>query len=64
MKMIGIVAVMALLAGPAWAQNTQKYGDPDKVKLIGVNSIGRVEIECEGVVEGDAAIHAGGIGSQ
>ena len=32
MKMIGIVAVMALLAGPAWAQNTQKYGDPDKVK--------------------------------
>ena len=34
MKMIGIVAVMALLAGPAWAQteNMQKYGDPDKVK--------------------------------
>ena len=32
MKIIGIVAVMALLAGPAWAQNTQKYGDPDKVK--------------------------------
>ena len=34
MKMIGIVAVMALLAGPAWAQtpNVQKYGDPDKVK--------------------------------
>jgi hypothetical protein len=32
MKMIGIVAVMALLAGPAVAQNTQKYGDPDKVK--------------------------------
>lgn len=32
MKMIGIVAVVALLAGPAWAQNTQKYGDPDKVK--------------------------------
>ena len=32
MKMMGIVAVVALLAGPAWAQNTQKYGDPDKVK--------------------------------
>jgi hypothetical protein len=32
MKMIGIVAVMALLAGPAFAQNMQKYGDPDKVK--------------------------------
>jgi hypothetical protein len=32
MRMIGIVAVMALLAGPAVAQNTQKYGDPDKVK--------------------------------
>ena len=34
MKIIGIVAVMALLAGPAWAQteNMQKYGDPDKVK--------------------------------
>jgi hypothetical protein len=34
MKMIGIVAVMALLAGPALAQtqNMQKYGDPDKVK--------------------------------
>ena len=34
MKMIGIVAVMALLAGPAWAQSQpmQKYGDPDKVK--------------------------------
>jgi hypothetical protein len=34
MKMIGIVAVMALLAGPAFAQtpNVQKYGDPDKVK--------------------------------
>ena len=32
MKMIGVVAVIALLAGPAWAQNTQKYGDPDKVK--------------------------------
>jgi hypothetical protein len=34
MKIIGIVAVMALLGGPAWAQteNMQKYGDPDKVK--------------------------------
>jgi len=34
MKMIGIVAVMALLAGPALAQTPaiQKYGDPDKVK--------------------------------
>jgi hypothetical protein len=35
MKMIGIVAVMALLAGPAWAQAPQpmqKYGDPDKEK--------------------------------
>ena len=33
MKMIGIVAVMALLAGPAQAQTQapaiQKYGDPD-----------------------------------
>jgi hypothetical protein len=35
MKLMGIVAVMALLAGPAWAQTpqpVQKYGDPDKVK--------------------------------
>ncbi|MBN8991001.1 MAG: hypothetical protein J0H42_22370 [Rhizobiales bacterium] len=34
MRLIGIVAVMALLAGPALAQskNMQKYGDPDKVK--------------------------------
>jgi hypothetical protein len=34
MKIIGIVAVVALLAGPAWAQtpSIQKYGDPDKVK--------------------------------
>jgi hypothetical protein len=34
MKMMGIVAVMALLGGPAWAQSQpmQKYGDPDKVK--------------------------------
>ena len=34
MKMIGIVAVMALLAGPALAQtqNIPKYGDPDKEK--------------------------------
>ena len=34
MKLIGIVAVMALLAGPAWAQSKsiQKYGEPDKVK--------------------------------
>jgi len=35
MRMIGIVAVLALLAGPVWAQqqqNMQKYGDPDKAK--------------------------------
>ena len=36
MKMIGIVAVMALLAGPALAQTQapaiQKYGDPDTEK--------------------------------
>ena len=33
MKMIGIVAVMALLAGPAWGQAAYpKYGEPDKVK--------------------------------
>ena len=36
MKIIGIVAVMALLAGPALAQTQapaiQKYGDPDKEK--------------------------------
>jgi hypothetical protein len=34
MKMIGIVAVMALLAGPASAQapSVQKYGDPDPEK--------------------------------
>ena len=35
MKMIGIVAVMVLLAGPAWAQQQQpiqKYGEEDKEK--------------------------------
>ena len=32
MRMIGIVAVLALLAGPAWAQNMQQYGEPDKDK--------------------------------
>ncbi|MDE5456951.1 hypothetical protein GWE18_29820 [Bradyrhizobium sp. CSA112] len=34
MKIVGVVAVMTLLAGPAWAQSQpmQKYGDPDKVK--------------------------------
>lgn len=34
MKLMSIVAVVALLAGPAFAQtqNMQKYGDPDKVK--------------------------------
>jgi hypothetical protein len=33
MKMIGIVAVMALLAGPAWGQAAYpKYGEPDKTK--------------------------------
>ncbi|KRQ89416.1 hypothetical protein [Bradyrhizobium valentinum] len=34
MKIVGMVAVMLLLAGPAWAQSQpmQKYGDPDKVK--------------------------------
>jgi hypothetical protein len=34
MRMIGIVAVLALLAGPASAQspNMQKYGDPDPDK--------------------------------
>jgi Tfp pilus assembly protein PilE len=33
MRMIGIVAVLALLAGPAWAQAAfPKYGEPDKAK--------------------------------
>lgn len=34
MKKIGIVAVMVLLAGPAWAQQQpiQKYGEEDKEK--------------------------------
>ena len=34
MKIAGVVAVMALLAGPVWAQTEpiQKYGDPDKEK--------------------------------
>jgi hypothetical protein len=33
MKLIGIVAVMALLAGPAWGQAAfPKYGEPDKDK--------------------------------
>jgi hypothetical protein len=30
MKIVGVVAVMVLLAGPALAQSIQKYGDPDK----------------------------------
>jgi hypothetical protein len=32
MRMIGIVAVLALLAGPASAQNMPQYGEPDKDK--------------------------------
>lgn len=33
MKIVGVVAVMAVLAGPAWAQQAiQKYGDPDREK--------------------------------
>jgi hypothetical protein len=33
MKIVGVVAVMTLLAGSAWAQSAvQKYGDPDKDK--------------------------------
>ena len=34
MKIVGVVAVMAVLAGPAWAQQQaiQKYGDPDREK--------------------------------
>jgi hypothetical protein len=33
MRKFGIVAVMALLAGPAWGQAAvPKYGDPDKEK--------------------------------
>jgi hypothetical protein len=34
MRMIGIVAVMVLLAGPAWAQTTPipKYGETDQDK--------------------------------
>jgi hypothetical protein len=34
MKMVGVVAVMGVLAGPAWAQQQaiQKYGDPDREK--------------------------------
>ena len=34
-RTLGVVAVMAWLAGPAWAQSqqpVQKYGDPDKEK--------------------------------
>jgi hypothetical protein len=33
-RILGAVAVTALLAGPAWAQQQpiQKYGDPDKEK--------------------------------
>ena len=33
MRIFGIVAVMALLAGPAWGQAAvPKYGEPDKEK--------------------------------
>ena len=33
MKIAGVVAVVALLAGPVWAQDAvPKYGDPDKDK--------------------------------
>lgn len=32
MKIVGVVAVMALLAGPAWAQAVPKYGEPDPEK--------------------------------
>jgi len=34
MKIVGVVAVIALLAGPAWAQSepVQRYGEPDKEK--------------------------------
>ena len=33
MRIFGIVAVMALLSGPAWAQAAYpKYGEPDKEK--------------------------------
>jgi hypothetical protein len=36
MKIVGVVAVMTLLAGPAWAQSQpmQKYGEPDKEKSL------------------------------
>jgi len=32
MKIVGVVVVMTLLAGPAWAQIVPKYGDPDPEK--------------------------------
>jgi hypothetical protein len=33
MRIVGIVAVLTLLAGPAWAQApVQRYGEPDKEK--------------------------------
>lgn len=32
MRILGAVAVVALLAGPAMAQQVPKYGEPDKVK--------------------------------
>ena len=32
MRMLGAVVVVALLAGPAWAQGPARYGEPDKAK--------------------------------
>ena len=32
MRVFRLAAVVALLAGPAYAQSVPKYGDPDKVK--------------------------------
>jgi hypothetical protein len=32
MKIVGVVVVMALVAGPAWAQIVPKYGEPDPEK--------------------------------
>ena len=31
-RLCGAAAVVSLLAGPAYAQNTPKYGEPDKAK--------------------------------
>jgi hypothetical protein len=31
-RVLGATCLIAALAGPAWAQNVPKYGDPDKVK--------------------------------